>query len=138
LGLLGRAIAIKMSRIANFLAWIVGATVSAVTYWVIVVYVLDEFNHGYGRLAWFQLSLYLSMISVLVGLAGYAVVASFRQRSRRVVAAFLVGIAFTVCELAFAFALGWAFPDRDMTILGLVGTLVIGALSAFVAHPSAA
>jgi L-lactate permease len=127
-----------MSRITSLVAWIVGAAGSTVAYWYVVVYLFDEFNHGYGRDAWFQLNVYLSMLAVLVGLIGYAVLTIFRRGPRTFAAACLSGAAFTVCELLFVFALGRVFPDRDMVIQGLAGALVIGALSIFLARPNAA
>jgi hypothetical protein len=127
-----------MSRFASLTAWVVGATASVATYWYVVVYLFGEFNHGYGRDTWFQLNLYLSMLSVLVGLVGYGVGIIFHPRPRTFVVACLAGVAFGLCELLFVFALGHAFPDRDMTMQGLVGALVIGALSIFVVRPYAA
>jgi hypothetical protein len=127
-----------MSRIADLGAWIAGAIVSSTGYWYVVVYLLDEFNHGYGRRNWFQLSLYLSMIAVVVGLVGYAVASGIWRRSSRAASAFIAGIAFTAGQLAFGAALRSLFPDSDMALAGLAGALVIGALSTLVARPKPA
>jgi uncharacterized membrane protein YhdT len=127
-----------MSRIASLAGWVVGASALVAAYWYVVVYLLGEFNHGYGRDTWFQLNLYLSMLSVLVGLVGYGAIAIFRTRPRAFVTACLAGAAFSVGELLFVFALGRVFPDRDMTMQDLAGALVLGALSIFVVRPHAA
>ena len=127
-----------MSRIASLVARIVGAAGSTVAHWYVVVYLFDEFDHGYGRDTWFQLNLYLSMLALRVGLVGYAALTIFRRGLRTFTAGCLAGAAFTVCELLFVFALGRVFPDRDMVIHGLAGALVIGALSIFVARSNAA
>ena len=126
-----------MSRIVNLLVWIAGAALSALGYWCAAVYVFGVFDRGYGQLNWFQLSLYLSMIFMVAGLIGYAAVTVFRQRPRSATSTFLAGAAFTVCVRIFAFALGLAYPDRDMVIEVLAGALVFGALSAFVDRPNA-
>jgi len=68
-----------MPRIANLVAWIVGATASGVAYWYVVIYLFDEFNHGYGRDTWFQLNVYIFMLAVLAGLVGYALLTVFRR-----------------------------------------------------------
>jgi hypothetical protein len=123
-----------MSLINRFLAW----TAGALAYEYATVYLLDEFDRGYGRLAYFQLSLYIAMISVAAGPVGYAAVARFQPWSGSVVTTFMAAIAFTVCVHVAALVLAWVAPDRDMTVQGFVAALVIGALSALVGRPGAA
>lgn len=127
-----------MSRIASFAAWLFGAAASAAAYWYAVVYVLDEFDHGYGQDNWFLLNLYLSALSVVAGFVGYAAVSFFRAPPRALVRTSLAGIAFTVAELALVSVLERAFPGRDVVAAALAGALVIGALSSLVLRPRAA
>ena len=127
-----------MSRIASFAAWLFGAAVSAAAYWYVVVYLLDDFNPEYGRVGWFALNLYVSALSVVAGLVGYAAVAFFRPFPRAFIRACLAGVAFTAAELVLVFVLKRALPDQDALAQGLVGALVIGALSSLVLHPRAA
>jgi len=126
------------SRILALVAWILGAALSALAYWFGVVYVLDQFDHGYGRDNWFALNLYLFALSIVSGLIGYGVAALFRPPPRTFAAACLAGVAFTVCQLFLVSALGRVFPDRDVAGQGLAGALVIGALSTFAVRPGAA
>ena len=125
-------------RIIALVAWILGAALSALAYWYVVVYVLDQFNHGYGRDNWFVLNLYLFALSIVSGLVGYAIAALFRSRPKTFAAACLPGVAFTVCQLFLVFALGYMFPNRDVVAQGLAGALAIGALSIFAVRPGAA
>jgi len=111
---------------------------SALAYWYVLVYIFDEFNHGYGRDTWFILNLYLFALSMVSGLVGYFIAALFRARPRTFAIACLPGVAFTVGQLFLVFALGQAFPDRDVVGQGLAGALVIGALSIFAVPPRAA
>ena len=120
-----------MPRITHLVAWVLGAALSAFAYWYVVVYILDEFNRGYGRDTWFILNLYLFALSMVSGLIGYFVAALFRPRLQTFALAFLPGIAFTAGQLLLVFALGRAFPDRDVFGQALVGALVIGVLSIF-------
>lgn len=122
-----------MSRLANCAAWLVGAIVPTVGYWYVVVYLLDDFNHGYGRDTWFQLQLYLFALSVLAGLVGYALAALPRTRPSAFSTALLAGVVFSVGELLLVFVLRRAFPDRDMVAHQITGALVIGAASVLVA-----
>jgi len=103
-----------------------------VAFWYVLIYIFDEFDRGYGQRNWFALNVYLSLLSVVIGLVGYGLAILFWPRHRRVVAACVAGVIFAVCELALVFAMGWALPDRDTTLEGLAGAIVIGALSAFV------
>jgi hypothetical protein len=122
-----------MYRITAALSWTLFAAASMVAFWYVLIYIFDEFNHGYGQRNWFDLNVYLSLLSVVIGLVGYGLAIVYRPRHRRVLAACLAGIVFAACELALVFAMGWGLPDRDTTLEGLAGALVIGALSALVA-----
>ena len=103
-----------------------------VAFWYVVIYVFDEFDHGYGQRNWFDLNVYLSLLSVVIGLVGYGLATRFWRRHRSVAVACITGVAFAACELALVIVMGWAIPDRDTTLEGLVGALVIGALSVLV------
>jgi hypothetical protein len=59
-----------------------------------------------------------------------------RRTTTTFIAACGTGIVSGACELAFVLALGWALPDRDTTLEGLAGALVIGTLAAFVSRQS--
>jgi hypothetical protein len=107
-------------------------------YWYVVVYVFDQFDRGYGKDTWFLLNLYLSALSVVIGLVGYVLASFIGPRARTFAFASLAGIAFAVGELLLVFALAHAAPDRDMMAQGLVGALVIGALTVFVVPAHAA
>ena len=127
-----------LSRAANLLAWIIGSIVSVAVYQYIAVYLFGAFDHSYGKLASFQLGLILFLALAVAGLVGYAAIASFRQRSVSLIAAFFAGVVFAVCVCAVGPIVGRAFPYNDMTIPAFAGALLLGALSTFVARPSAA
>jgi hypothetical protein len=114
------------------LVWFLAAAASMVAFWYVVIYVFEEFNHGYGQRNWFDLNVYLSLISVVIGLVGYGLAIAFWPRHRSVAAACITGVAFAACELGLVFAIGWALPDRDTTLGALAGALAIGALSVLV------
>jgi hypothetical protein len=126
-----------LPRFTHLVAWVLGAALSALAYWYVLVYIFDEFNPEYGRDTWFILNLYLFALSMVGGLVGYFIAALFRARPRTFAIACLPGVAFTVGQLFLVFALGRAFPDRDVVGQGVAGALVIGALSIF-AVPSRA
>ena len=121
-----------MPRLTAALGWTLGAAASMLAFWYVLVYIFDEFDHGYGQLNWFALNAYLSLLSVVIGLVGYGLALVFWPRHRRAVAAFVGGVVFAACELALVFAMAWALPDHDTTLEAFAGALVIGALSAFV------
>ena len=127
----------KMTHIANLAAWLWGAAGAMLAYWYVVIYLFDQFNHGYGRDTWFVLNLYVSALYIAIGLLGCALANYFWARPRTVAFACLAGIAFSVVEVLLVLALERAFPDRDIIMQGLVGAFVIGALSAFVICPHA-
>ena len=127
-----------MTHIANLATWMLGAAGAMLAYWSVVVYLFDQFNHGYGRDTWFLLNLYVSALSIVIGLFGYALASFFWSRPRTFALACLAGVAFTVGELLLVFALERAFPDRDVLAQAFVGALVIGALSVFVKRRHAA
>lgn len=122
-----------MSRLVNAVGFLVGALVSTVIYWTVVVYVFDEFNHGYGKDTWFQLQLYVSALGTLAGLAGYVIVGFFRSRPSGFAIAVVTGTVFTVCRLILALILRRALPDRDIAFQELVGSFIIGAAAMLVA-----
>ena len=126
-----------MPRFTHLVAWALGAALSGLAYWYVLVYIVDEFNPQYGRDTWFILNLYLFALSMVSGLVGYFIAALFRARPRTFVVACLPGIAFTVGQLLLFFALARAFPDRDVVGQGIAGALIVGALSIF-AVPSRA
>jgi hypothetical protein len=127
-----------MTRLAHLAGWLVGAIASALLVWSVVVYLLDEFDRGYGRDTWFALQLYISALSIVIGFIGYVVVVLFRSAQGTFAVACVAGVAFGLFQLLFVFVLGRAFPDRDMVAHGLAGTLVIGALSVLALCPNAA
>ena len=57
-----------MSLVLRLLAWAVAALVAATAYWSVAVYLLGEYDRGYGKSNWFLLQLYLSAIGTPVGL----------------------------------------------------------------------
>jgi hypothetical protein len=126
-----------MPRFTHLVAWVLGAALSALAYWCVLVYIFDEFNPEYGRDTWFILNLYHFAFFMVSGLVGYFIAALFRVRPRTFAIACLPGVAFTVGQLLLVFALGRAFHDREVVGQALVGALVLGALSIF-AVPSRA
>ena len=126
-----------MPRFSHLVAWILAAALSALAYWYVLVYIVDEFNPEYGRDTWFILNLYLFALSMVSGLVGYFIAALFRARPRTFAIACLPGVAFTVGQLFLALALRQAFPDRVVFGQELAGALFVGALSIF-AVPSRA
>ena len=121
-----------MSRILHFAGWLIGATVSALLCWTIVVYVFDKFDRGYGRDTWFALQLYLSAIAVVVGLVGYVGVGLLRSLQGSFGAAVLAGLAFAIWQLSLVYVLGRLFPDRHLLPHAFAGALALNALSALV------
>ena len=128
----------RLTKIIQLPVWLVGALISAVGYWYVVVFPLDRFDRGYGQVTWFQLNLYLSAIYTVAGLLGYAAASIFRRRTVSIVSVLLAGFGFTVCFRVLAFALATAVPDTDTTPQNLGGALVLGVASAWIARSSPA
>jgi hypothetical protein len=124
-----------MWRITGLGAWVSGAAACAVGYWYVAVYLLEQFNHGYGRDTWFAFNIYLCMLAILTGLVGYGA-ASFSQPRPRTSSVVVAGVVFMIGQLVFVFILGRAFPDHDLVLHGLVGAVVIGAFSMLVTRPN--
>ena len=126
-----------MPRIASIAAWIVTAGATMLGCWFAAAYVFDRFDRGYGRDAWFMLNAYVWLLAAAAGAVGYAALSLFRSPARACAAA-LAGAAFAVSQLALAYALSRAFPDRDLVVQQLAGAVAIGMLSAAFARPRAA
>jgi multisubunit Na+/H+ antiporter MnhB subunit len=122
-----------MTRLTHGVAWLLGAIAVVVGCWYVVVYSLDDYDRGYGRDTWFQLQLYLAVISVGVGLIGYLVAGFIQPRpATGFVVALVAGAAFAGCHLLYTLVMRHVAPDRDTVMLQFAGALVIGALSTFV------
>ena len=118
-----------LPRLAAFASWLLGAAIVSIVWWCVTIYLLAEFNRGYGRDTWFLLQLYVSSLAILAGLVGYALVGVVRPHSATFTSALLAGALFGLCQLLFLIVLRRAFPDRDVLVHQLIGALVLGALS---------
>jgi hypothetical protein len=123
-----------VSRLGHLAVWLLGAIVAAVSSWYVMVYLLDDWNRGYGRTTWYQLRLYVSAIAAGAGLVGYGIAGAFRPRVGTLGTAILAGIAFGICDLLVVFALEQIFPERETVVQRLVVALVLGAASILISR----
>lgn len=128
-----------MSLVVRLLAWLMAALVAATAYWYVVVYLLDEFDRGYGQSNWFLLQLYLIAIYTPVGLAGYAAFAIVtRENPGGVPGALAAGAAFTLGVRLVAYGIHLSSADLSLPLpLWGVGLLIGGALSGLAARLAA-
>ena len=125
-----------MSLVLRLLAWAVAALVAATAYWSVAVYLLGEYDRGYGKSNWFLLQLYLSAIGTPVGLVGYAAVSALRGNpGGGILTAVAAGAGFTLGVRLATNALRLALPDFVVSMpWAAVGLLIAGALSPLAAR----
>ena len=124
-----------MSLVLRLLAWAVAALVAATAYWSVAVYLLGEYDRGYGKSNWFLLQLYLSAIGASVGLVGYAAVSALRGNPSGILTAVAAGAGFTLGVRLATYALRLALPDFVVSMpWAAAGLLIAGALSGLAAR----
>ncbi len=125
-----------MTRLVGLLRWTLGAVVAIASYWLLTVYVFDQFDRGYGQSTWLLLQLYVSILFLMAGLMGCAAVLFMRKPSGSAVVMLLAGFAFAIAVQALSFAVDLVFPDQDMTVILVGGALLLGAASAYLMSSS--
>jgi hypothetical protein len=123
-------------RLVGLLWWTLGAVVAFASYWLLTVYVFEEFDRGYGQSTWLLLQLYVSIFFLMSGLAGCTAVLFVRKPAGSAEVMLLAGVAFAIAVIALSFAGNLVFPDQDMTVILVGGALLLGAASAYLMSSS--
>ena len=115
---------VMVYRVISALAWISGASASAVLYLLVSIYLLGTFDPVYGRLGTFQLFLAFAGFVLVCGFLGYAIGAN----GQRPLPSFLAGVLFAVLSWSCLYFLGWLMPNKNQDLLTLVaGAVALGA-----------
>ncbi len=120
-----------MKTFSGLVGWMFAAAAVLVGFWLLRVYLFNDFDRGYGQTTWLLLQLYQSAILTLFGLVGFAISATLQKRLGSVIAPVIAGAIWAIAmRLLGAVFERWS-PDADMLIETSIGALVLGAISVF-------